>query len=660
MIRLIDHIIALPESDLVSVAVQDAALCRLWLEDRDGGQKGGRRAESAAERIGAWLKVACGDSPQTEGRRHQTLLRELIGQVQDARIGSMARDEIDLLYHVYDLIAHSVHAETFQRVHEFLHPHIITVQQRREVLEEAPGLPTLNRKLRIVDSRDLMAAERKSVTGLAGIEGSFRGPVLTHEGHVRVMGDVPAEATIVVESGHVVVDGYVLGRIAASGQCEVKENISGLIVVRDGDVRARALIDNAVVVSKHGSVFCRKAQNPKLVFAGNRIDVQGETTLGRYLAPHIEIHESAHGGEFHVSSDLKAPHFRHAPTGSMTIVFRTRLTCRDYGESPSREMAKALSASYRLRRRVHHTKRITFVSAREAEEFASSALLYLLGGEKVKRLLDETMTARRRLDVLNRIILSVSDLYVRNSSARNDDGSGARYAQEPPQELAGPLEGSDGADADLIEARNQISAALSDLASSRGEMSREPLLFVSLHDKTSGWLEEADDLEARIRSNEELIEETVGWKNIRAKDGSRVMKLGALRQVMAAARDRPPEDPLAKRLQSPFVKNMLRLVRNRVDSAKRARTIYQEVRLEFLKSKDEVWRTYNVRIEEDEDEDTKDMSCTGRYDPDVTFYADPSLLGQGHEASKGQVMASRGEDAVLTYRCRAGTISQVR
>ncbi len=98
-----------------------------------------------------------------------------------------------------------------------------------------------------------------------------------------------------VGNGDCVVDGFVLGRVAATRSCEVRDNIAG-VVVRDGDIRARAIIDNAKAIAKAGRIFCRNAQSPRLVFAGSAFEIRGSTLQGAYVAPSISIAGDAFGG----------------------------------------------------------------------------------------------------------------------------------------------------------------------------------------------------------------------------------------------------------------------------------------------------------------------------------------------------------------------------
>jgi hypothetical protein len=62
----------------------------------------------------------------------------------------------------------------------------------------------------------------------------------------------------------------------------------------------------------------------------------------------------------------------------LTIIFRENLSCREYGEEPDKEMSRGMSKALRLRRNLAHGRRTTQLAVCEAEQFASSALMYIL------------------------------------------------------------------------------------------------------------------------------------------------------------------------------------------------------------------------------------------------------------------------------------------
>jgi len=526
MQKLLQHILSLDRDEAVSVPIQDMAVCRLWCASPSREQPVSKEDhEKFDEVLSTWLQRARPDSLKTEGRRHQTLLRELIDRLQDAKIGAMSRDELELLDTVYGLIESATHRLSFQRILELIRPHVETIRNRAKSLEAKPGLPGLSKRLRIVDENEISRSPQKEIKVLAGIELPSRGPFLSHKGHLRVLGDVPDNATVVVESGHCVIDGFVFGRVAATGHCEVRENISGVIVVRDGDVRARGIIDNAMAVSKCGNVYCRSAQNPKLVFAGIHIDIRGDTNQGKFISQRLTIESVATGGEYHVGEAFKAAQARPAESHPLNIVFRRRFSCKDYGETPGREMIRLMSRALRLREQLYACKQETQNAAREAEEYASSALMYLLGGDRVKDLLEELVTAQRRLTILNRVILSLHGLYSQAETGLEEAEFGNEEAGEESWDDNWELDSEEAVDTDLAEEHERLNDYRRDLSSAEKDHKNISNLLSDLGERLSHWVQEARDLRKKMKKNEAAIQGTIGLNALPALASGKVLKV---------------------------------------------------------------------------------------------------------------------------------------
>src|SRR5690606_10947834 len=111
----------------------------------------------------------------------------------------------------------------------------------------------------------------------------------------------------------------------ASQHCEVRENISGMVVVRQGNVRARGIMVRSKVISKWGSVCGKQAESPDLVFAGTEIRIENTTNMGQFKAPEITVLGDVCGGVYHVTKQLTADRFRSAENRNLSIVLRQDL-----------------------------------------------------------------------------------------------------------------------------------------------------------------------------------------------------------------------------------------------------------------------------------------------------------------------------------------------
>lgn len=664
MIRLIEHVVSLPAEEIEQLAIQDIALCRVWYEASNGRAGAVEGATRIPELVDHWLEKTRPDAPETEGRRHQTLLRDLIGRLHGAQVGSMARDELELVSTVFDLIQHAANPQPFERVKELLKPHMKVVDARRSILKHEPRLHKLSETLHIVNTEDILKSRVREVRVLAGVPLPSRGPLLAHQGHVRVLGDVPDNCTIVVEAGHCVVDGFVMGRIAATGQCEVLENISGVVITRDGDIRARNIIDNAHVIAKLGRVYCRRAQNPKIVFAGLGIEIRNESVQGRYLSSSIEIGEEALGGEFHISESIQAHRFRQSESRPLFIVFRNGFSCKDYGEIPGREMAHLLSKTMRLRRQLNYAKQVRDLANREAEQIASNVLMFLLGGEAIKKILDDTVKAQSRLSVLNRIIIGLYGLYVASHDDMDEGDSAGPEEGESDLGLSGfeeevaDLEPEGGIDADLREEHDNITQMKQELVTAKKDRKLLPTTRLAIQGRLANWIQESRELTDRIQQNERSIQQEINWTKLMSGD-EEATKFVMLRRLLMASKNNKLEGPIPERIRSSYVSLMLRLIRSRVEKATRSRKSIQELRTAFNEASEEIWNAYQVRLTEDEDDPLKRATATGRYGTNVKLYADKSLVDSDDAPPKGRYLVTPGDpDREVTYAYSSGVITE--
>ena len=519
----------------------------------------------------------------------------------------------------------------------------------------------------MVNTADIEGAKSREVRFLAGVELPCRGPVLVQRGHMRVLGDVPESATLVVEQGSCVVDGYVMGRVAASGACEIRENISGVAIARNGDIRARNVIDGAFVVSKRGWVRCRRAQRPKMIFAGECIRIGQETIQGRLISRSIRVAESIHGGEVHVGADLEAEWLRHSHNRPLDIVFRPRLSCKDYGEDPGRQMAVDVSASIHLREKLYLAQRKMSFALNEAEQIASNALTYVLAGEEMEALIDKTVSAHRRLNILNRIVLSLHTLFANAECTleaplpadSEENALDTRETDSILDELNSEMDklGEGMPEDDLLRTgRTEIAHARKELGADRPNRKNLHYTLAGLGKKLTHWLDEAEGLKQQIGRNEQLIQDSLRTKNVLSESAADTPKLVTLQHLVAKLRQGPRDDPMGMRLNSAFESLMLRTIHSKVEAAKKARNDIEGLRRQFSEAREKVWQEYQMNIPK-EDDILTEMTATGRFDPGVRLHAAPHFLRDEQPATTGASIVSHGSgEQVASYVCRSGLI----
>lgn len=671
MIRLIQFILMLSDEELQSLGIQDAALCDLWLSDGRHNTEKLADVEKLPGTIEKWIETADTKLLQTEGRRHQTLLRELLDIVHEGKTDTLGRDELSLLLRVYNLACRAKNGNAFERVRKGLERHIDDVKRRHESLPRESGLPNLSRRFRVVNTDDILKARSQEVRMVAGVELPSRGPVLTQRGHLRVLGDVPESATLVVEDGDCVVDGFVMGRVAVSGGCEVLENVCGVVIARNGDIRARNIVDGAYVVSKRGWVHCRRAQQAKLIFGGECINIRDATLEGRLFSKRIRVENEVEGGEIHVGTEITADRFVQSVNRPLSIVFRKRLSCKDYGEEPGRQMSSDVSRVLRLRSKLNFTNQQMVFALSEAEQFAANAISYLLVGEDIRVLVDKVATAQARLNVVNRILLSLSALYSdaecsleasQDEHVEKRDSRGGSDTDRLLDELDGEIDRlQEGAAADdsVREEREGIANVRKNLLASGSSPLALSNTVVEIGQKLARWRKEAAELEETIIQNEAKTRAALQAKNLLIEDSKKKSKLAALKEIIAKIQSGPDDAAAVRRISDPFTSLMLRSVHSRIEFSKKFRTEIDELRAQFHDAKAEIWEAYQMDIEE-EDESQIKMRAVGKFVPGVRLLADPIFLDSETPPRPGASFTTgSSNDETVVFVCHSGIIAEM-
>ena len=666
MVRLLQFILMLSDEELQSLGIQDAALCDLWYSERRHDEPRVEDEERIPELIQKWIEIADTTLLQTEGRRHQTLLRELLDIVHAGRTNTLSRDELSLLIKVYSLACEAKNREAFERIRQGLGRHIEKITQRYEALPREKGLPNLSQRFRVVNTEDIQKARSQEVRMVAGVELPSRGPVLTQQGHLRVLGDVPENATLVVEDGDCVVDGFVMGRVAVSGACEVFENLCGVVIARNGDIRARNIVDGAFVVSKRGWVHCRRAERAELIFGGECVNIREASVEGRIFSKKIHIEGEVEGGEIHVGAELKAERYKHSVNRPMSIVFRKRLSCKDYGENPGRQMSSDVSRAMRLRSKLLYSNRQMILAMSEAEQFAANAITYLLIGGDVRVLVDKMVAAQARLNVVNRIMLSLSALY--SDAACNLEAAEEAQAESGADttRLLDELDSDIDRLRDGAEADREVKEEKGEIAEVRRNLltrSTSPLAMhntlAELGQKLARWRKEATELEETIKENEARTRAALQAKNLLIEESKKKTKLVVLKEIISKVQKGPKGSAAARRVSDRFTSLMLRSIHSRIEYSKKFRSEAECLRTEFHEAKAKVWEMYQMDVDE-EDEAQIEIQASGIFEPGVRLHADPIFLDDKTSPAPGASIttgASSGEPRL--FLCRSGVISEV-
>ncbi len=641
---LMEHVAALPEERLGTLLIQDIALCQTWFSACIGNPFEQTRWQPLLQQVRAWQRRARVPDEKTEGRRHQRVLRDLIDLLgQDPRY-HFTGDEALFLKTVLTLVKSSPLAKHYERMIELIAAHAGYLEQRCKERPAAGGLPGLARRIQYITEELLPSAPYRETRLLAGIELPSNGPVFSCAGYLRVLGDVPERCTVVVEGeGECSVDGYVLGRVLAKEHCEVRGNIAGVVIVLQGDVRARGIINNAYVVAKRGGVYFRNAQGPRLVFAGREIAMES-SKMGRYVTRTLNVSKDMSGGQVHVAGIAQAAHFRNLGPNDLSVVLRRELCCEDYGEISGEELNRLLSEAYRLRTLAHNLEVMAEMARREAEHNAQSALMYLFGGGEMHKKLVDIAAAQRRINAIDRLRHSLQVLLI---SAQ--DGLMRKQAEiaVPDTEIMN-LDGERLIESELAKEAEE-GAAMSSAVNTRCiNPVQAARAIADIPKKLKQLARERKTQEKTIAQREKEMQSLGQYEALLKGAGKTTTKLELLLKILPSLKKQPPESPVVTRLGSPFVIMALRNIDRQMRNQREYKQHAGEYRQGFRAVSERLGKDFQIQVLENPDEEQASAKVTGRFERGVKIYMDMYAENE-LDLLPGSLIRAPGGNEVRTY-----------
>jgi len=655
--RLIGFVAAPPSGQVPKLTLQDIALCRLWAETQSRRSPLDEAGESVVRAVASW--IARPDSPDlaTAGRRHQLLLRELVNLLNAQRADVLTVEETAFLTTVLSIAHELGENPVAARAAELLEPHAATLAAHGSSREPAPGLVTLERRIHYATERDILAAEVSPIRLLAGIELPCRGPVFKISGNVRILGDVPEGSTVVVENdGSCCVDGYVMGRVLSRRQCEVRHNISGVVIVLTGHIRARGIINNATAISKLGNVFCINAQGPRLVFAGQSIDVAENVLMGRYITRNMRVGGEVRGGRLEISGEATAGHFRHLGMSNVSVVLRRELSCSDFGEVTGAELNQLLSRAYGLRRQARNFSHLALAARREADHMAQSVLMFIFGGGEVQKRLEGLLRAQRRHAFISHVVLNLGNMLIdaREGHFQTSGGEDEAMAAAPPPAIVND-EGNEADDEDLKAAQAEAATLEQSLRSRALDRGQTSLLLETARQKLAAMTLIQARMAEQVALEERAMQNLEKYEQILAGSGKNATKLEVLNRILPALQKQPPDSPIGKRLRSSFVVRALRTIERGGRHAAEFDAKATEHLTNFRAVSERLGKDFQIRILENPEEGGNVARVTGRFESGARIYMDDYIENLA-EAPPDAVVITPHDDAVRTYlRSGAGT-----
>lgn len=605
--HLARYVVDAPSERLIALTLEDIALAQAWYNSwLDEPSVVGSLAELPG-RIAEWSADKVRLQRVTEGARQQPVLRLCIDALTSQGPDGLVRDELDFLFFVHGLIQRAKVRSQFQRPLDQIGPHIEAIARKRDALEPLRGLPNLSRRILIATEATIREAPHREIRSFGGLPEVFRGPVLVHGGGIKIVGDVPDGAAVVAERGTCYVSGYVLGRLLVSEHAEVQENIAGLLIAQRGNIRARGIVNRAIVIAKLGRIACGVSQSPDLVYAGTQLRVRESAIQGTYFSPRIRVDQSIGGGRWHVTNLLRAEAIVHTDQRPVDIVLRTTIGYEDFGESLPKDAVLLLRTANRLQARILYLEQLRDRQADEAEHYASTALLYICSATGTPEDLLQVDSLKRRRAFLLRLMMGLhlltksltTILRERTSSGAEESASRQsvqraiqRSLTEVTKELGElKLEGSYPEELDreweeLVALHAQSTGAGADDALSRA--------ILRFHESRKSWQEEVLQLEEKVGALQLRVAGDESRKALIQRTQAAGTSQPVLLQLARAARQRGPEDPVVKRMETPFVRRMLGLLKKRNEWVVRYRDEAAERETELAVAQKNLRETYHL------------------------------------------------------------------
>ena len=647
--RLIGFVASPPSGQGPRLTLQDLALCRLWTETQARRSPLDDAGESVDRAVKAWL--AQPDTPElaTAGRRHQTLLRDLIDVLKAQRDDVLTVEEAAFLRTVLMMARELGEHPVTVRVAQLLEPYGPAIEARGAGREPVPGLVTLERRIHYATERDILAAEVSHIRLLAGIELPCRGPVFKCPGNLRVLGDVPEGCTVVVENdGACCVDGYVMGRVLSRRQCEIRHNISGVAIVLTGHIHARSIINNAVVVSKLGSVKCMNAQGPRLVFAGQSIEIEENALMGRFVTRNMRVRGEVRGSRLEISGQATAEQFRHLGMSNVSVVLRRELSCADFGEVTGVELNQLLSRAYGLRRRARNFADLAAAAQREADHSAQSVLMFIFGGGEVQKRLENLLRAQRRHAFVTTVVENLCTMLM--------DAEEGPYRPYEPEAMDDAQESDfDGHDDELKAVRDEATKLRASLCASALDGGQATLLLQTVREKLATMRALQAQMAEQVLVEERAVQNIEKYEQILAGGGKGATKLKVLQRIMPALKKQPADSMIGKRIRSGFTVRSLRTLDRAVHHAAAFDLRAAEHLEDFRAVSERLGKDYQIRILENPETDNITARVTGRFESGSRIFMNTYVENLA-EVATDAIVLTPNDDAVRTYlRCGAGS-----
>lgn len=646
--RLVEHYENADDKLLATATVEDIALL---LALRDSHPDGSPERDSLTFSGGCakrWLSlVNSPEAPPCEEVRIQPVLRRLIDQIASSGVAKISGDGALVLRFAHEMLTRVTLPGRYDRLRGLLEPHADALRDRAKIGVTA-ALGALQDTVEIVSSKVLLSSPKKEINSFAGLAILSRGKVFQCRGDVKMLDSIPEDCTLVVEEGSCLINGHCLGHVAASVDVEVRGNHAGVAIVARGDIIVGACLNKCTAVSKNGNVLTRRCEDPKFVFAGQEITVLGDTRGGTFIAPTIEVHGIVSGGFFHVSRRLHAQRFSPLAGHGPVIELQRRVSCEQVDGLVDEDAMRMMTKLAAVRRGVRNVETLIQVAEQECEQYANSALIYLVGGEEKREKLEELSRAERRQGFLDRIIAGI-EVLTETAEDQLSQGHSRQGADETWQSLDQELvaqmaENSD--NKDLVAEREELVTLSRRLSGPAGAPSN---VLAALREKRLAWLLERKELQQRIADISSSLRQSADGTDSFDRFLGGSTRVDVLSRVLQKARGRPIGDRLKERAQAPFLQIMLKTIdarRRRIKGYRGSLSLHKE---EYSELSEQLVRRFHLNPPKIEVEEESPPTVSGHFDEGVRLCTEVCFL-DNEEAPSASVLCLPDRPGEQTFR----------
>jgi hypothetical protein len=658
--RVLGYFNTVSSADIELHSLESIALCQMALDEHTQKKKGKDNFKNVPSVINSWLKEAVTRSQQGVNRRTQPLIRSLLAELQTKGMRHLQGDEIRLLLAACDLAERSAAPAKFRRMTGILSGYYKDLVKQSAEAGTTGLMEGIERRVHLVTTRDLIHAPPKEVKKFAGLNIEGRGPVYRATHGTKVIGSVPENCTLVVEKGSCTVEGFVLGKVAAVDNCDVQENIAGVVVVRKGHISARNVIDHAQVISKTGSVYVRKIMNAELVFAGQAIEIKEDSIMGSLTSRRISVKGELYGGLCHVVETARASCFRNSENRPLTIALARTLSCEDYGEELGPKSKRHIAKATRLKRLIQEYEEAHNNLEREAQEAAETALYFVTGQKEYDAKIESLEKAQRRLTSLNRTVLGIHLLSQRAEEnlyrvpgkdageKQSLDHISTLISKKDDDESATPGS-SERMAATLGKALQDLAGPESASAQSRPEKLRAKQVLEETRHSLRTWIKERQKLAQAIAVLRKDLAAKTHDREIALDIDSDLTSMEKLEMLLTRAEAKDVDENLATRLRAPLATVMFRSVRARLSRASLYEEKAEKLKKELETLADRLRTEFQIDVQGGSGKNDHDTRITGRFENGVRLVVGTYLVDADDPPEGSRIYTDDSEGQIQTY-----------